>query len=393
VGSNAETFEARAEFDRLREMLLADSAAGAELLEIWSPETFAARLCGLASGRGLRLEEADVAARLAVASARNHPTLRMTPAAGWLPAAVAGDGAGAQIRWVFMGARRLTEPTYEESVTAAEGRPFNRLFGFSTLLASLAPPTAALAPSGFIFHMSRCGSTLVAQMLAASPANIVIAEAPPLDAVISVDAAAAGLDAAGHAALLRAMVGALGQPRGEARCVFLKLDSWHIHALPLLRRAFPATPWVFLYREPVEVMVSHRRRAGLQVTPGMLPPSVLGGAAWDGGSLEDYAARVLAAVCERAAHEVAAGGGLLVNYAELPAALGQRILPHFGMTATTDELAAMEAAATRDAKDPLTPFTPDSASKRAAATSEIRAAVARHLAAPYERLEALRGSR
>ena len=41
-----------------------------------------------------------------------------------------------------------------------------------------------LPPSGFIFHMSRCGSTLAARMLAASPRNIVLSEADPIDYVL-----------------------------------------------------------------------------------------------------------------------------------------------------------------------------------------------------------------
>ena len=33
-------------------------------------------------------------------------------------------------------------------------------------------------PTGFIFHLARCGSTLVSQMLAALPEHIVLSEAP-----------------------------------------------------------------------------------------------------------------------------------------------------------------------------------------------------------------------
>jgi hypothetical protein len=36
-------------------------------------------------------------------------------------------------------------------------------------------------PDGFVFHMSRCGSTLVAQMLAVVPDHVVVSEAEPLD--------------------------------------------------------------------------------------------------------------------------------------------------------------------------------------------------------------------
>ena len=37
--------------------------------------------------------------------------------------------------------------------------------------------------------MSRCGSTLVSQMLAALPQNIVISEAAPIDAVVQLNRA------------------------------------------------------------------------------------------------------------------------------------------------------------------------------------------------------------
>jgi hypothetical protein len=53
------------------------------------------------------------------------------------------------------------------------------------------------------------------------------------------------------------MVAALGQARAGETRLFLKLDCWHMRDLPLFRRAFPNTPWVFLYRDPVEVLVSH----------------------------------------------------------------------------------------------------------------------------------------
>ena len=34
-------------------------------------------------------------------------------------------------------------------------------------------------PSGFIFHMGRCGSTLLSKALARSPSHLIISEAPP----------------------------------------------------------------------------------------------------------------------------------------------------------------------------------------------------------------------
>ena len=97
----------------------------------------------------------------------------LTPQTGWRPAQVAWDGVAFVVDWAYFGVRRLESPFYEGDLRAALARPFNTLFRFRTPLNELARWTAALPklrPSGLIFHMSRCGSTLVSQMLAASPA-------------------------------------------------------------------------------------------------------------------------------------------------------------------------------------------------------------------------------
>ncbi|HXQ16372.1 MAG TPA: aspartyl beta-hydroxylase [Caulobacteraceae bacterium] len=305
------------------------------------------------------------------------------PGPGWMPARVWRRDAELLLDWVWLGQARLTEPFYEESIARASGGPRPRL---STPLAAVARPSGGLAPSGLIFHMSRCGSTLVSQMLAASSANIVVSEAPPIDGVVR-----AGLPQAERLALLRAMVLALGQVRnaGETR-YFIKLDSWHACALPLFRAAFPATPWVFLYREPSAVMVSHARRVGMQMVADLVRPAFLGldagGQTWG----EDYHAQVLGAICGAAARGYAEGGGLLVNYDELPQALVTRILPHFGVAPAAGELAAMSAAARFDAKSPDVRFTPDAEAKRLATTPAIDAAIERRVAGVFAQLETLR---
>ena len=390
MGEAADEDARRGALDRLRATLLRDAALCAALAQIWRPEVFAAQLVQIAETAGVRLGVGDVRALLARRPTPPQLGDGAAPPAGWLPAdVITGDGSPA-VRWAYFGARRLDDPFYEDSLSRVVDLPFNRLFGFRTALAELAAPPRSLKPAGLIFHMSRCGSTLVAQMLAASDANVVVSEAPPIDAVVRLDRGAAGLDAAGHAALLRAMVLAFAQIRsgGERRC-FTKLDSWHIFAAPLFRAAFPDTPWMFLYRDPTEVMVSQMNRRGLQTLPDHVPASFFGLATPELVA-EDYVARVLAAICAAAASAHEQGGGLLVNYDDLPQALAGRILPHFGVAAASEELAVMDAAARRDAKHPEHGFAPDSPAKQAAAAPAIRAAVRRHLAEVYDRLETAR---
>jgi hypothetical protein len=249
-------------------------------------------------------------------------------------------------------------------------------------------------PDGFVFHMSRCGSTLVARMLAAVPQHIVVSEAEPLDSIVQLPLLGPGLSEDRHIEALRAMIAALGRDRsGRSRRYFVKLDSWHACALPLFRRAFPETPWIFLHRDPLEVLVSQMRLRGAQTVPGVLPPHVFGFAPGEEALPDvDYVARVLGRICAAVIDFWGLGGGMLVDYRELPDALLDRILPHFGMEPTADERALMQATSRRDAKAPDTQFAADSAHKRRAADDATRAAAERHLATICAGLMAVRGS-
>jgi hypothetical protein len=375
----------------LRAVVLSDVALQEALCDIEDFSIFAARTAEAARARGVRLE-AEAVKALLYAPPRPPSIDGLAPSPGWLPAEVVQVEGRAAVAWLRFGRRRLTESFYDHALTRQRFLPFNRLFGVRTPLSDLeawAAALPALEPAGLIFHMSRCGSTLAARMLAASPDNVVLSEAPPLDAVVR----RADLADDAKVALLRAMVAALGQARnGESR-LFLKLDCWHSLDLPLFRRAFPDTPWVFLYRDPVEVLVSHIRRRGIQMTPSLVPPATFGIDLPDGVPDEDYCARVLAAVCAGAARHHPAGGGRLVNYRQLPEALFTEILPHFGVAVSETEAQAMRAAALRDAKTPEQVFAPDGQAKQQAATPALRAICERRLGEVYRRLEAMRTSR
>ena len=123
-------------------------------------------------------------------------------------------------------------------------------------------PGAPLPPSGFVFHESRCGSTLIANMLAASPHRLVFTESSSLWGAVS------GGDNEAAAATLRTVITQMGRATGGTDSLlsppgpmhtrlFFKLQSALVHHIPLFQRAFPETPWIFVFRTPVEVMVSH----------------------------------------------------------------------------------------------------------------------------------------
>lgn len=319
--------------------------------------------------------------------------------AEWTPMRIHWELGHPAVRWCYMGRERFVEPFFEDTINKRLREPFNLLFQHETpldALLELQELEPGLPPTGLIFHMSRCGSTLVAQMLAASAQNIVISEAGPIDALLRAHSRdteiGAEMGAEQRIAWLRALLSAYARPRdaGE-RHFFVKFDSWHTLELPLIRQAFPNVPWIFLYRDPLQVLVSHQRQRGGQMVHDLLPPQWLGldQTSTGGASLDEYSARVLNRICE-AALSFQDAGARLVNYRQLPEAMWGEIAGHFGLCLTPDNLDAMRQAAHFDAKNPRLDFVADSLEKERLATAELRRLADLWLMPVYNALEAQR---
>lgn len=397
------TSSARAGIAAFAALVLADATLQARLGAIEFPDAYIAETIAIAAAQAIALYADDLAALRA--AIRPDPlglgrwlpspvTRDRWPPHGWLPAravqgTLPGDPPG--FDWAWFGPQSLDAPFYAEAVQRFASRPFNLMFRTRTSLVDMvAGAETAAAPAGFIHHMSRCGSTLIARMLDADPAHVVLSEPEPLDAVVRW-AMTSGAPLDDQVAALRAIVGALGRDRsGETQRVFVKLDSWHVLALPLFRAAFPETPWVFAYRNPIEVLVSQRRERGIHTVAGMLPVELLDIPGAQGMRADHYAALVLKRMGEAVLEHWHLGGGLLVDYAEMPAAIIDRIAPHFGFVPDPAQHAAMTAVATRSAKAPDRPFIPDTVAKHRDATPEIEAAAHAFNDSVHARLKTLR---
>lgn len=258
---------------------------------------------------------------------------------GWVPLRLYWQGGEPWIDWCRLGSIRFTDPFFEMTVARCMQDPFAMLFRKQTPLSDLCQWHAlrpGLRPSGFIFHMSRCGSTLISQMFAAVPRHVVISEGIPIDSILSLPAERATSEQ--RVEWLTSMVGALGQPRaGDESRYFIKFDAWHIRELPLIRKAFPDVPWIFLYRDPIEVLVSQVKKPGSWTLPGHLPPAVLGLEFADLPRIprDEYCARVLALILQAAvrAMEDPVGGRHSRAISTMPS--GLTITPIFPIPATT----------------------------------------------------------
>ena len=217
---------------------------------------------------------------------------------GWTPVRARPQGDELTVEWRWLDDAPFREPFFTETVQRALERPFSLLFPRLTTIDELAALEPGLEPDGFILHMSRCGSTLVSQMLAAVPEYLVLSEPLLVNDVLRAPAPDRE-----RIRRLRLAVAALGRPRtGSERGYVIKLDPWATHDLPLIRRAFPETPWLFLSRDPLEVLVSHRRQPGYQMLPSVVSPALFGLDFMSAVSMpfEEYGARVLGATCRDA---------------------------------------------------------------------------------------------
>jgi hypothetical protein len=275
---------------------------------------------------------------------------------GWTPVRVYANGGEPVVEWALVDGP-FADPFFEQTANRAMQQPFNAAFARRTPIAALEErhrSAPGLAPAGFVFHMSRCGSTLIAQTLAQLSATIVLSEPQPLDAILRLRGTTPVVSDETLVGWLKAMMSALGQPRDAEHRLFVKFNAWHVRELPLIARAFPGIPWIFLFREPRDVLRSQRRNPGAE----LMDPALAGLDARDlhGLSPDEYGIRALAVFCDAALRAKDIGRGAFVDYADVPDAALSVVPAIFGISPTPVELARMRDSAFRDAKDPAAEF-------------------------------------
>lgn len=262
------------------------------------------------------------------------------------------------------------------------------------------------------FHESRCGSTLVANAVAAMDPikHRSYSEAqPPSAALNSVCGRNFSRCRPSQAAQVFRdtlyLMSRSNDPLEER--VFFKFQSATTKNLKVFQEAFPTQPWMFVYRDPVQVMMSHIKddpllqgRANCLRSKTNPPPEIVNLAAQHGIahprtelSMEEYCAVHLAAITESAVASLD-DLSIPVNYESLPDSLYTTILPKvMGRPLTTTEVENIQAISTHYSKgagNKHREFTEDSEAKEKAASAEVKAAAAKFLQSSFDRLEAHR---
>ncbi len=299
--------------------------------------------------------------------------------AGWTPVALTLLHGELALDWGDLRGVRFSEPFLHQTVerwAAGDPAPLVRT-GRGALEALDAEPS--LDPALIIFHVSRCGSTLLARLLGELPGVLAVSEPAPVNSLLLANEFATP-------AALRLLVRALGRKRfGDERHYVLKLSSWNVTRAALVRAAFPAARIIWLQRAPEAVVASiladppgwmklRRDPAAVRALFGIEAPG------------EDDAGFCIAAVAAllRAAQKLAPD--LVLDYGELPQAAWAEAAALLGLAPGADDIARMARAARFAAKDAvLRPFVPATPEGRRLA-AELGAKVAETLVPLYAAL-------
>ena len=277
--------------------------------------------------------------------------MELADLAQWTPVRLSLQPPDAVVDWADLRGIRFEEPFFDQTVARWAERPLVR-----TSLQELALLDAekSLEPAGFVFHMSRCGSTLVSRLLSTLPGMVVASEPGPVNALLEIDPVL--VDPAARATVLRLLIRALGRIRfGDETRFVVKLSSWNVRLLPLFRAAFPDVPWIFVHREPAAVMASilagppgwmQLRRFPLRAAYlfGLDPEAV------ETMAPEEFCARTLASMIEAWLAE-APPHAVAIDYRSLPGAIWEQIAPALGLELREEDIARMAEEARYSAKD------------------------------------------
>jgi hypothetical protein len=326
-----------------------------------------------------------------------------TPAKGWLPVSIGLDSPSGQrlVRWMEFGSAKLSEPFFEQTVERlrrAEPPAAETQSGLEKLLdLGLSPVT----PAGFIFHVSRCGSTLIANALKTADRTVVVSEAPPLSILLHPDAesfSTLGTWDQNRRALFHSLTWLFAHYRtGEPERLVIKFPSWNLLYWSVVRTYWPAVPCVVVIRDPVEVMIANLEGGGwMEWKKSPELASRLFG--WgnltrpvEEMSNEEYGARVLRSFYN-CASEMAGQGCRILDYQDIDAEQVRSIAAVFGLDLPGADN-RLEEIFKVYSKDPSgsQPFQADGLRKQKRATGLVRSAAYQWASGAYRNLRRANG--
>jgi hypothetical protein len=182
--------------------------------------------------------------------------------------------------WLYLNKVPFTEPFFADTISVCwsheVGYRRRKVISSLDMLPRWSSAMDYVKPSAFIFHVSRCGSTLLSQFLSMDQKHIVLSEVPFLDELLRIPFD----DKYDQMSLSRewfqtALPFYAQKRNGAEQHLFIKTDCWHIFFYERLRKLYPDTPFILLYRSPDEVLRSQQKQRGMQAVPGLIQPRLM----------------------------------------------------------------------------------------------------------------------
>ena len=220
---------------------------------------------------------------------------------------------------------------------------------------------------GIVWHMSRCGSTLARNLLAATERSVAIGEPSLINSIVSnfIDEPTNG---EATTTLHSAMNCFVRPDENRLQRAYLKCTSWNVLESKAMHEAMPSIPGIFIHRDPLLVLASIARGA-----PGWAnEDSFLIGKYGIEPSVEklERAANILAAYLRAALEAESQGFCRLVAYPDIIDRFIDGDLPeYFGYEVHPDTRKRMLESCTHNSKDLTQSFASDTDSKREYAES------------------------
>mmetsp|Transcript_28901 Transcript_28901/g.34351 ORF Transcript_28901/g.34351 Transcript_28901/m.34351 type:complete len:473 (-) Transcript_28901:96-1514(-) len=270
------------------------------------------------------------------------------------------------------------------------------------------PDIHAMEPSGFIFHESRCGSTLVANALTAMDPeqHRVYSESRPLIRAIRA-CGIGGKECPSQVGveLIQDVVYIMGRTRDSLeKGLFFKIQSLGTKYIDVVLEAFPNTPWIFVYREPVQIITSQLKhgvkKANCVKQYGHISHekklflTSIGRSEKELSPVEKCAVH-LSTICDAAIVAISRskGKGIRISYDNIVNKLIEDVIPRHFLIAITDErrerIIDVSGKYSKGRAHKAGEWKEDSKDKEELATSEIRQASKIFLYDSYNTLENL----
>ena len=305
---------------------------------------------------------------------------------GWLPA---GIGSGT-IRWIRVGSQSPTAPVFEKWVAALRASlptPRENETDLSSLAQSLAH-LPEVEPAGIIFHVSRCGSTLLSNALSAGENVLAVNEASAIDQAMRLAANPGPRGMRTGAAALTGLCKAFAHYRGSpAQHLIVKTGMAAVARLRAVRSIWPNVPCVMLTRDPLEVAVSNLQGPPKALLEWYEVPSTCFADVPDEAlacGIAEFCAWAVGRICSEALEQLD-DKCLLLDYRDLTPSAALRVAEFFSVRLTDEGRDSLRGAFLFDAKRGGE-FAPDADRKKKAAKASLVESVGRWARGPYEDL-------